>query len=232
MFTDSMKRFLLIFVATAVPALCCNAQLKAPVQYDTLAIRSMQYHFDEIRPENWPFRYVVRTASSFIFGDQEFRITRSYDYGSYKEFRLEYGASGLKTLELREDDSTLTFDFDGYLLFCSKPVFSCEIDTNTRRSALIKSIVHLSGRTVDKAGLKKPAYESLESGTVVVEIWVDQYGQVQKAVAGADGTTAKDQTLWMASRKAALETHFNMDGDASVLQEGTITYVFGSGETE
>lgn len=230
MFTDSMKRFLLIFVATAVPALCCNAQLKAPVQYDTLAIRSMQYHFDEIRPENWPFRYVVRTATSFIFGGQEIRIKSSSDYGSYKEFCLEYGEYSLKSLKLREDDSTLTLDFDGYLLLCSKPESSCEMKTNTRR--LIKSIVHLSGRTVDKAGLKKPAYESQESGTVVVEIWVDQYGQVTKAVAGADGTTAKDQTLWAASRKAALDTHFNMDGEAPVLQEGMITYVFGSVETE
>lgn len=227
-----MKRFLLILIVVALPVLCCNAQLKAPVQYDTLAIRSMQYHFDEIRPENWPFRYVVRTASSFIFGDQEIRIKSSSDYGSYKEFRLEYGEYSLKSLELREDDSTLTLDFDGYLLLCSKPESLCEMKTNTGRSAIIKPCVDLSGRTVHKAGLMKPACELQESGIVVVKIWVDQYGQVTKAVAGADGTTAKDQTLWAASRKAALDTHFNMDGEAPVLQEGMITYVFGSVETE
>ena len=89
-----------------------------------------------------------------------------------------------------------------------------------------KPNAHLAGRSVDRAGLKRPAYNSQESGVVVVSIWVDQYGQVTKAVAGADGTTVTDKTLWAAARKAAMETHFNMDGDAPVLQEGTITYIF------
>lgn len=89
-----------------------------------------------------------------------------------------------------------------------------------------KPNAHLEGRRLDRAGLKKPVYSSQESGTVVVNIWVDQYGQVQKAVAGGDGTTVTDKNLWAAARTAAMETHFNMDGDAPVLQEGTITYIF------
>lgn len=88
-----------------------------------------------------------------------------------------------------------------------------------------KPNAHLAGRT-DQGGLKRPIYNSQESGIVVVSIWVDQYGQVKKAVPGADGTTVTDKTLWAAARKAAMETHFNMDGDAPVLQEGTITYIF------
>lgn len=85
---------------------------------------------------------------------------------------------------------------------------------------------HLEGRYVDKAGLKKPAYSSQESGKVVVKIWVDQYGKVQKAVPGADGTTVTDKALWTAARNAALETGFNMSANAPALQEGTITYIF------
>lgn len=85
---------------------------------------------------------------------------------------------------------------------------------------------HLEGRTVDKAGLKKPVYSSQESGRVVVKIWVDQYGKVQKAVPGADGTTVTDKGLWTAARNAALETGFNMSSNAPALQEGTITYIF------
>ena len=85
---------------------------------------------------------------------------------------------------------------------------------------------HLEGRYVDKAGLKKPAYTSQESGKVVVKIWVDQYGKVQKAVPGADGTTVTDKALWTAARNAALETGFNMSASAPALQEGTITYIF------
>ena len=85
---------------------------------------------------------------------------------------------------------------------------------------------HLEGRYVDKAGLKKPVYASQESGKVVVKIWVDQYGKVQKAVPGADGTTVTDKALWTAARNAALETGFNMSANAPALQEGTITYIF------
>lgn len=85
---------------------------------------------------------------------------------------------------------------------------------------------HLEGRTVDKAGLKRPAYNTQERGVVVVDIWVDQYGKVVKAIAGGDGTTVTDKTLWNAARAAALETGFNMKADAPALQQGTITYIF------
>ncbi len=83
----------------------------------------------------------------------------------------------------------------------------------------------LTGRSVNGT-LPKPAYAVQESGKVVVDIWVDQYGTVQKAVAGADGTTVTDKTLWQAARKAALGAHFNMSADAPALQKGTITYIF------
>ena len=63
-------------------------------------------------------------------------------------------------------------------------------------------------------------------GKVVVKIWVDQYGNVTKAQAGVEGTTATDKTLWQAAYKAALGAHFNMDASAPPLQEGTITYIF------
>lgn len=89
-----------------------------------------------------------------------------------------------------------------------------------------KSNAHLEGRTVDKSGLKKPSYTSQESGKVVVRIWVDQYGKVQKAVPGVEGTTVTDRALWNAARNAALETGFTMSASAPALQEGTITYIF------
>ncbi|MCR5570637.1 MAG: hypothetical protein K6F42_00125 [Bacteroidales bacterium] len=84
---------------------------------------------------------------------------------------------------------------------------------------------HLKGRTV-KGSLPRPAYNVQLSGIVVVQIWVDPYGNVQRALPGADGTTVTDATLWAAARKAALESHFNQSGDAPALQEGTITYIF------
>ena len=83
----------------------------------------------------------------------------------------------------------------------------------------------LAGRSVNGT-LPRPSYGVNKDGTVVVEIWVDNYGNVQKAVAGAEGTTVTDKTLWQAARKAALGAHFNMSGDAPALQKGTITYIF------
>lgn len=81
------------------------------------------------------------------------------------------------------------------------------------------------GRSVNGT-LPRPSYPVQASGKVVVDIWVDNYGKVQKAVAGAEGTTVTDKTLWQAARKAALGAHFNMSADAPAMQKGTITYVF------
>lgn len=83
----------------------------------------------------------------------------------------------------------------------------------------------LTGRKV-VGSLPRPAYGTQAAGKVVVEIWVDNYGNVQKATAGAEGTTVTDKTLWQAARKAALGAHFNMSADAPPLQKGTITYIF------
>lgn len=83
----------------------------------------------------------------------------------------------------------------------------------------------LKGRTVIGT-LPKPAYGVQAAGKVVVDIWVDNYGTVTKAVPGAEGTTVTDKTLWQEARKAALGAHFNQSADAPALQKGTITYIF------
>lgn len=84
---------------------------------------------------------------------------------------------------------------------------------------------HLKGRNVIGA-LPRPSYAVQESGTVVVTIWVDNYGNVTKALAGADGTTVTSTELWTAARNAAMKAHFNQKADAPALQQGTITYIF------
>lgn len=84
---------------------------------------------------------------------------------------------------------------------------------------------HLEGRGTE-GSLPRPSYNVQESGTVVVAIWVDNYGKVVKAQAGADGTTVTDKALWAAARNAAMGTRFKMKMDAPAMQQGTITYVF------
>lgn len=88
-----------------------------------------------------------------------------------------------------------------------------------------KPNAHVQGRNT-VGNLPRPVYNVQESGIVVVDIWVDNYGNVAKAVPGGDGTTVLDKTLLNAARNAAMETHFNMSADAPAMQQGTITYYF------
>ena len=84
---------------------------------------------------------------------------------------------------------------------------------------------HLKGRNVLGA-LPRPDYSVQAEGKVVVDIWVDNYGNVTKAIAGGQGTTVSNQALWAAARAAAMKAHFNQSADAPALQQGTITYIF------
>lgn len=223
----------LIFVFTGVSS---YAQLQAPKQTDTLFIQSMTYHYDNIRPENWPFKYVIRKADAFVFGSQEFKILDSNNYlGKENIFTLSDGKEEASLIVVSQNNACV-LKFSGYELVCSSGKELDNITENqldaresfpglTKDQTVSKPNAHLKGRSVDGA-LPRPAYNVQESGTVVVTIWVDNYGKVQKAVAGADGTTATDKRLWAAARKAAMETHFSMDSDAPALQQGSITYVF------
>lgn len=84
---------------------------------------------------------------------------------------------------------------------------------------------HLKGRTA-LPGIPRPDYPVQKDGIVVVEIYVDQAGNVIKADAGFTGTTIADTKLWKAAEKAALKTKFNKDDNAAKAQKGTITYIF------
>ena len=84
---------------------------------------------------------------------------------------------------------------------------------------------HVKGRSVLGA-LPRPDYAVQDEGKVVVDIWVDNYGNVTKAIAGGQGTTVSNQALSAAARAAAMKAHFNQSADAPALQQGTITYIF------
>ena len=90
---------------------------------------------------------------------------------------------------------------------------------------------YLKGRTV-VGSLPKPTYGIVAEGVVVVQIKVNQYGNVTEAIPGADGTTVTNKELWNAARNAAMKAHFNMKADAPALQTGTITFYYGSEASE
>ena len=73
----------------------------------------------------------------------------------------------------------------------------------------------------------KPIYECTEEGTVVVNIWVNNKGDVIKAEPGAKGTTNPDSCLFKISKIAAMNTKWEAIEDESVsIQEGQIIYNF------
>ncbi|MDR2467173.1 MAG: energy transducer TonB [Prevotellaceae bacterium] len=84
---------------------------------------------------------------------------------------------------------------------------------------------NLSGRTI-VGSLPLPSYNSRNYGTVVVEITVDQNGNVTKSAVRPKGTTVQARELWRAAEDAARKAKFNMKTDAPVYQIGTITYIF------
>jgi hypothetical protein len=84
---------------------------------------------------------------------------------------------------------------------------------------------NLNGRSI-MGRMEQPANTSNREGRVVVEITVNQRGEVTKAQARAKGTTIQDSVLWKAAEEAARKTLFNTDFDSPPLQIGTITYVF------
>jgi hypothetical protein len=83
---------------------------------------------------------------------------------------------------------------------------------------------NLAGRSM--IIIQKPDFTIQREGIVVVEITVDRTGKVIKATPGVKGSTIIDNTLYAAAKKAALESKFNLKGDAPDLQVGRITYHF------
>lgn len=121
-------------------------------------------------------------------------------------------------------DTTLTAPHSASESSSSFKAGQADGNTNTGRTDG-KPNAHVKGRNT-VGNIPRPAYDVQESGIIVVDIWVDNYGNVVKAVPGGDGTTILNKTLYAAARNAAMNTHFNMSADAPAMQEGTITYYF------
>ena len=82
----------------------------------------------------------------------------------------------------------------------------------------------LAGR--GSKSLPGPTATSPENGNIVVEIRVDQEGNVVSAKAGVRGTTLWDTNLWRRCEQAAKKSKFTAKPDAPELDPGTITYIF------
>lgn len=96
------------------------------------------------------------------------------------------------------------------------------------KAARAKVTVSTSYRLEDRYVIGKvelPDHPGSQSGTITVNVSVNQGGTVKKTSV-ADGATITDPEVIESVRKAALKTDFNTNIDAPELAEGTITYSF------
>ncbi len=73
--------------------------------------------------------------------------------------------------------------------------------------------------------ISSPSKDFSEEGKVVVDIWVDKEGRVQRTEIGK-GTTITNSSMRASALQAAKSSIFNKDENAAELQKGTITYTF------
>lgn len=216
---DEMKKFYLVIVALCL-SVAAHGQLQPPVQSDTLVIQSVKYNYSDIRKENWPCNIIVKSTTSFRFGDQVVNIKDAREGFYDSKFRCReiiFRMEDNRDLSYYENGSKSSIVYSGYEFECKNSLSPMVEGSSSSNN------ITLNGRKV-VGTIAKPEYTVQESGTVVVSIWVDTYGNVVKAQPGAEGTTVDNSALWSSARKAALATHFN--ADAPALQKGTITYIF------
>ena len=82
----------------------------------------------------------------------------------------------------------------------------------------------LLGRSVSYKA--KPIYKVQLEGKVVVDITVDQLGNVINAIAGVKGSTTLNSQLLKRAKEAALKTKFSAKESAPSRQQGKIIYNF------
>ena len=73
--------------------------------------------------------------------------------------------------------------------------------------------------------ISSPSKDFSEEGKIVVDIWVDKDGYVQRTEIGK-GTTITNSAMRTSALQAAKNSVFNKDDKAADLQKGTITYTF------
>lgn len=212
------------------------AQIPVPEQSDTLFIKSMTFHFESIRTENWPFSYVIRKPDAFIFGGKEFKILDSYSGIDKYRFTLSDGNVG-SDLVFIPQQGTCILKFSGYELTCtSDKIFDNigkpRLDSRASWPGMVKkdkadskTNACVEGRNV-LGTLPKPKYNVQESGTVVIRITVNPEGQVTSARYESNRSTVSSQKLIKAARNAAMNAKFTPKMNAPAIQEGTITYKF------
>lgn len=216
-----MKRSILSIVLL-LSALISYGQIKPPQQTDTIYISSVKYNYADIRQENWPCSVIYKSTTSFKIGEDEFTILKASKTGVDVDFVVtDKEEKERYILTYTEGRKDITVKFSGYEFICRKILNQAPGVSSYSEESPFTAHAILAGRSINGA---LPSFFSDKTGKVVVDIWVDNYGTVQKAVAGVEGTTIADKEVWNQARSSALGASFNMSADAPAMQKGTITY--------
>lgn len=216
-----MKRYILSILLLLFASISYG-QIKPPQQTDTIYIASVKYNFADIREENWPCSMIYKSTTSFKIGDDEFTILKASKSGLDVDFVVtDKKGEERYILTYTEGKKDITVKISGYEFICRKILNEAPGITTYSEESPFTAQAILAGRSIN--GIL-PTFISDKTGTVVVDIWVDNYGTVQKAVAGVEGTTLSDKEVWNKARSSALGTYFNMSADAPAMQKGQISY--------
>lgn len=217
-----MKK-LIISLFLIFSAMVSFAQLKPPQQIDTLYVSAVKYNYADIRQENWPCSIIYKSTTTFRIGGDEFYIhSVSKDYSGITFQVYREGPDKCYELLYKEKyNGERVIEFSGYEFTCRQKL--------TQEKRRYTALANLKGRTIIGA---LPTFCSDKAGKIVVEINVDKYGAVQKAIPGVDGTTVTDEDLWNQARTSAMKSSFNMSAEAPAMQKGTIVYTLNENMTE
>lgn len=126
MVSVSMKRFVLLAMCI-LTGMVCNAQLRPPVQTDTLIITGVKYNYAEIRKENWPCSVIYKSTTMFSIGDSKFKILDVEQKGLFGQIYftltdLPYTDNSKYTLiyDENEYDGVIRIWFSDYEFTCKK----------------------------------------------------------------------------------------------------------------
>ena len=116
------KRFVLLAMSILAGAVC-NAQLRPPVQTDSLVITGVKYNYADIRKENWPCSVIYKSTTMFTIGDSQFKIHGAHKGVGEIYFQvMDYPPTNLGkmyTLTYSEiEDDVIRIAFSGYEFTC------------------------------------------------------------------------------------------------------------------
>jgi hypothetical protein len=130
------------------------------------------------------------------------------------------------TMKLKEQEvASIVFSGDGAT---ATPSPSGNLSLGPGEKSVTANNTVVRYKVADRTITRPPVVSNLtqEKGTVVVEVTIDKYGHVRKAVPGGEGTTTKSEYLLTKAKQAAESALFDNVPTAPLEQTGYMIILF------